>query len=202
MDFCIRVAYNSFNVDPNKEDLRTLIVAVPGAKAVHPWWGGGSPFVIWMQMIGWARGDSLCVSVFPTFTYFTMPNWIEALVGWGLISICFRSVAPLVLIVILVFVTDLGWNVRALYHQSPHPKPSLDICICAALIRQAQQTVRLLMHICRGSPNNICFRMDFFLGAEPNFRNSDRMDHLARFSMFACIIYFAEMFFTCNDFLV
>jgi hypothetical protein len=29
------------------------------------------------QIIGWARGDSLCIKEWPGKTFFTLPNWIE-----------------------------------------------------------------------------------------------------------------------------
>jgi hypothetical protein len=51
------------------------VVAVPGAKAEHPWWNRGN--VCYKQICGWAIGDSLCITEWPEKTYMIFPNWTE-----------------------------------------------------------------------------------------------------------------------------
>lgn len=55
--------------------MERVVVGVPGARANHPWWNQGR--VCYRQINGWAWGDSLCITEWPTKTFLVLPNWIE-----------------------------------------------------------------------------------------------------------------------------
>lgn len=60
---------------------RDAIVAVPGAVATHPYWD--NPI---RQMWGWARGDSLCLSLHPHSTFYRAFDWTEIILLASLIA--------------------------------------------------------------------------------------------------------------------
>ena len=67
IDFCIRTK----NLYPQL-DRNSIIVSVPDAQAVHPYWNN-----ILKQIMGWAVGDSKCLTLLPHSTFYAFPNWIE-----------------------------------------------------------------------------------------------------------------------------
>eukprot|EP01038_Epipyxis_sp_PR26KG_P011463 gene11463-15355_t len=69
VDFCIRTK----NLLP--EYLRrSCIVSAPKAKVLHPFWKR-----IYPQVMGWAKGDTVCLSQLPHSTFYAPPNWIECI---------------------------------------------------------------------------------------------------------------------------
>lgn len=67
VDYCLRIK-DLYPFHTRNE----VIVAVPEARAEHPFWNNIS-----RQVIGWACGDVRCLSALPLKTFFTPPNWIE-----------------------------------------------------------------------------------------------------------------------------
>jgi glycosyltransferase involved in cell wall biosynthesis len=67
VDYCLRIK-DLYPFHTRNE----VIVAVPEARAEHPFWNSIS-----RQVIGWACGDVRCLSALPLKTFFAPPNWIE-----------------------------------------------------------------------------------------------------------------------------
>jgi hypothetical protein len=66
VEFCLRLKALAADKD-------AAIVAVPEARALHPFWGG-----VLRQVAGWASGDVLCLEALPHSTFRALPNWAEA----------------------------------------------------------------------------------------------------------------------------
>jgi hypothetical protein len=172
VDFCLRV----------KNGSDSDIVAVEGAKVVHPWWADGLRHVL-----GWAEGDSLCVDKFPQSTYCTLPNWIETvfclgvacLAGWMWTGMDLRHTFVESAVVVLGLDTALSFRIF-----QKHSQADMFVCLMAALIRSSQQGTRFWFHLRRGRLLHNCGRrMDFFAGQENRFVKVDVQEHFVRFSL-------------------
>ena len=90
IDYCIRVSKTGISGGASG-GTSASIVAVPGACADHPWWDGGQLSSI-RHIMGWAVGESLCVSSIHLreHVYLSAPNAIEfcvfAMVGGVLLE--------------------------------------------------------------------------------------------------------------------
>jgi hypothetical protein len=54
-----------------------IVVGVLGARAAQPWWRGGN--VSFKQIMGWANGDSICLTEWPQKTFLDFPHWVECI---------------------------------------------------------------------------------------------------------------------------
>ena len=67
IDFCLRV--KALLPHHLRE---TALVSVPEAVVHHPFWPN-----IFKQIVGWAKGDALCLEALPHSRFYALPNWIE-----------------------------------------------------------------------------------------------------------------------------
>lgn len=140
------------------------VVAVPGAKAQHPWWREGK--FCYRQICGWAWGDSLCLTEWPEKSFLVLPNWIEficLLIIVAVGKIYYRR--KLFVTAILITITDLLVKTSQFYKTKKGSIPrSVLIAIGASSVISAQECSRMLAIILRKSMFSFSRRMDWFDG--------------------------------------
>lgn len=141
------------------------VVSVPGAKVTHPWWNGGR--VCYKQICGWAWGDSLCITEWPTKTFLAFPNWAEMilllLLTFGLGRIRFPS---LVMTACAIVAFDLLFKAPLFFRGSREVGflRAVVVSIGAGTIISGQELWRVLALMWRFSVFSFCRRTDWFDG--------------------------------------
>jgi len=187
-----------------------VVVGVPGAKVVHPWWNNGET-TCYRQINGWAWGDSLCVQEWPHKTYFTFPNWIEFIVlvilpvsialGWSYIpaGLC----ASLAVAMSEHALSAAHYIPRALQVVQERSRRELTttmksprnrvrdpisfwphvfvVAVGAGTVVSAQEATRLCAALYRLTPLALCRRVDWNDGQQPKFVLDGQLRSLLRF---------------------
>ena len=158
------------------------IVAVPAAKAHHPWWNNGDAGAIF-HILGWADGEVLCVGAeaLRAHIYLTFPNGVECanlalavviLVG-SLVGTWTQAVLAL-LIPVTIIVLDIAWHSSRIgFHRFREPVSSRPwkrtiVRILAALLIMAQEFKRFTVAL-HASPLWLFWRVDWHFGKSPHF---------------------------------
>ena len=142
---------------------RRTVVAVPGAKALHPWWNHGN--VCYKQIIGWAWGDSICLTEWGSRTFYAFPNWIEFIVP--AIIFCtfskqfsFWSTSKAIALIICVDHCSKAYYFFNRSRDGLIWSPS--IALVASSVISCQEATRLVALIRRCTLSSYCRRMDWF----------------------------------------
>jgi LPS sulfotransferase NodH len=140
VDFCIRA-----------QQVYGPCVAVPGARALHPYWD--KPF---QQVIGWASGDVLCLDALPHSTFRAPPNWVEVALACACIGRFDLSIlAPLV---------EVGMLAPRFFYNAPRQNRVV-VSLIATLPPMVQDVMRLASKILRLRLTHLCLHFDWMNGA-------------------------------------
>jgi LPS sulfotransferase NodH len=140
VDFCIRA-----------QQVFGPCVAVPGARALHPFWD--SPL---KQVIGWASGDVLCLEALPHSTFRTPPNWVEvafACACAGRFDLC-----------VLAAIVEVAVLAPRFFYNAPRQN-RIAVSLVATLPPMVQDVQRLLSKILRLRLTQVCLHFDWMNGA-------------------------------------
>jgi LPS sulfotransferase NodH len=172
-----------------------IIVAVPGATALHPWWNEGS--TCYNQINGWAWGDSLCIKEWPDKCFWSFPNWVEfifiVIPLWYLFVetplVSMLNAALSVALIEHVLLTA-NYYPSARLHGQRGVLYQLFVACGAGTILSFQEATRLAAHIRRGNLHCICRRIDWNDGQDPVVKLDSQLRSLLRFVAFACVSFF------------
>ena len=181
-----------------------VTVGVPEAKAYHPWWNGGK--TCYRQIIGWAWGDSLCITEWRKKTFLTLPNWIEHMTF---------LVMPLTLYTGNALAgMAAGLGVALLEHTIkgvryfPAAKEvsggrsfwrSTWVALGAGSVLSAQEITRTVALLRRGSWYSLCRRVDWFDGQKELIQLDVQLGSLLRFGVNAGLTWIAFGVFRARD---
>lgn len=200
IDYCLRVGRGKVG----------SVVAVPGAKACHPWWSGGDMNSLF-HIIGWARGESLCLEsdALKEYVYFTGPNGTELSMILAFFFVVGVAVGPpLTLCSVRSFaLTELGilametaWHCNHVHHRVPQPAKKsilrrIAISVLAAWVIMYQEAGRVAAHLRRGKLTNLFWRLDWVCGKNPDYIARNRIHVIlksALYILFVIYMYFQE----------
>jgi glycosyltransferase involved in cell wall biosynthesis len=147
-----------------------VVVGVPGAMTLHPWWRQGR--TCYNQIRGWAWGDSLCINEWPEKTYMCLPNWIEFVVCiLPAIAYSSGSYYGALLSALLIGLIDhcakaLGFfsTALALPRNDGSALRSIFVAFGASSVISSQEITRLGALVWRLSAFSFCRRADWFDG--------------------------------------
>ena len=171
IDFCIRASKG-----------KGSIISVPGALAYHPWWKNGDVTCL-LHILGWARGESLCISshYLREHVYFSAPNGIEVCISGLFIALLIKviritpiSLFSLILSLLIIFCLETLWhsshvNKRVAFPYKKTITGRIFISICAAWVVMFQEAARFISHIQRGYLQNLFWRFDWVCGKNPDY---------------------------------
>lgn len=172
-----------------------IIVGVPGATALHPWWSNG--MICYNQINGWARGDSLCISEWPDKCFWSFPNWVEFVVIviplWSFFSK--SPLIPALCAMVSVVLLEHGLLTMTYYssacnHVRRGVPFQLFVACGAGTILTFQEVTRLAAHIRRGNLHCICRRIDWNDGEDPAVKLDIQLRSFLRLLLFVSIVYF------------
>jgi hypothetical protein len=169
-----------------------LVVSVPGARTLHPWWKGGNR--CYSQIIGWAWGDSLCLTEWPEKTFRTLPNWAEMIAFLLVSSLYFQSDWKVLLVASLAIVTTehLFLTYKYYPHAARHVKSwfgkKVWVAFGAGTIISSQEITRVTAHIYRGHLHCLCRRMDWNDGQNPHIKLDTQLSSIIRFVVYIGIV--------------
>jgi hypothetical protein len=179
IDFCLRLKSKT-------ED----VVAVPAAVVHHPWWGHDLPSNL-KHVVGWAKGDSLCIGSNPSRAFLAAPNWLEflllmALVSPWLLSSCapasgvgyLGTVVLAIPFVQVAMLTGQHWQ---------HCNSDLVVSVMAAMLLMAQDTTRAACHLARGDLHRLCLRFDWFDGQSVSGTAAIRRRSFVAFAVYCAV---------------
>ena len=205
IDYCLRVGRGKAG----------SVVAVPGAKASHPWWSNGDMNSLF-HIIGWARGESLCLEsdALREYVYFTGPNGTElcmilaflfivgVAVPVGVVPLplmsSFRSFAMAEL---GILVMETGWHCNHVHHRVPQPAKKFlphrfVISVLAAWVIMYQEAGRVAAHLRRGKLTNLFWRLDWVCGKNPEYISRNRVHVILKSALYLVfvvyLVYFQE----------
>lgn len=167
---------------------RRVTVGVPEAKVKHPWWKGGRQ--CYSQIIGWAVGDSLCITEWGTKTFLACPNWIEHVMF--IIPPLSLYTGSWVSGAISGLCVTLFEHTLKTYHYFTDAKRlgaeggllrSLCVAFGAGSILSSQEVTRAVCLARRGSLYSLCRRVDWFDGEEPRIKLDIQLQSIVRFGM-------------------
>ena len=169
-----------------------VIVSVPGATALHPWWNNEE--TCYRQINGWAWGDSLCITQWPNKCFWAFPNWIEFIVfvvplySWWTGNNLLSCLATM----FLVFLTEhLLLTAKYYSPASSHVKRGfwykVFVACGAGTILSFQEVTRVAAHVSRGHFRCICSRVDWNDGQDPMVKLDTQLGSFLRFILFAVI---------------
>ncbi|KAL3924944.1 MAG: hypothetical protein SGILL_000734 [Bacillariaceae sp.] len=172
-----------------------VTVAVPEAKVAHPWWKNGS--VCYGQIIGWARGDSMCITEWPEKTFLAFPNWIEH-VSFFVLPLSIYMRRPVVGIATSLAIITTEFLIKGSHYfedacrivrhrESGGWLRKAAVAIGAGSILSAQEATRTWCMIQRGSVYSFCRRVDWFDGQKPTIRLDIQLNSIFRFALNSCI---------------
>ena len=191
LDYCSRVARHG------------PIKAVPGARAKHPWWSGGSLKAVG-HILGWAEGEVKCIGkqALRQHVFFTLPNGVEivlimltaciVLTGSGVwdVAITLRCLSACAVIIIL----EILWHAsRIADHRlcSPMKDSKFNSAIVralAAVLIMSQECTRFI----RALSNSITWlfwRVDWHFGQNPHWVTASKRNNAARAVFYLFILY-------------
>ena len=193
IDYCLRVGRGKAG----------SVVAVPGAKASHPWWSGGDTGSLF-HILGWARGESLCLEsdALKDYVYFTGPNGTELcmvlafsfvmsfVVGFPLPFSSFRC---FFLAELGIFTLETGWHCRHVHHRVPQPAKKfiarrVAISVLAAWVIMYQEAGRMVAHLRRGKLMNLFWRLDWVCGKNPEYIAKNRVHVILKSTLYLALI--------------
>lgn len=146
------------------------LIPVPGAKITHPW--RDTPARMFWRMFEWAEGDGMLNSKHPAITYRTLPNAVELLLLWALISpatlwaIPLAEAATQLFMEIVVHPLFYGCPSHSLLQESIWPR-RVCVILLACLARNTSDAGRLYGQFVRSEYFFITTRFDWFIGKLP-----------------------------------
>ena len=167
---------------------RRVTVGVPEAKVTHPWWNGGRQ--CYKQIVGWAWGDSICITEWKEKSFLACPNWIEHMalllpplsIGTGKFLEC--ALAGL-----LVAVTEHVIKTIRYYPSATEVTggknivQDLWVALGAGSVLSAQEATRVVALVRRCSLYSICRRVDWFDGQESKIKLDIQLGSIVRFGL-------------------
>lgn len=178
---------------------RRVTVAVPEAKVFHPWWKNGG--TCYSQIMGWARGDSLCIQEWPEKTFLTFPNWAEHVI-FAIIPISLYCRRPFAGFIAAASVVCAELMFKGLHYfddacQVVKERGSSSLCrkivvsIGAGTVLSSQEITRTFSLVQRLSLYSLCRRVDWFDGQKPTIVLDIQLGSVFRFLLHSSITYFA-----------
>jgi len=172
---------------------RRTVVAVPGAKVLHPWWNNGN--ICYKQIIGWAWGDSICLTEWGSRTFFTFPNWIEFIVP-AIIYCSFSNQHTFwrtIKAVILIICVDHCWKSWYFFNRKRDGLiKSPFVALIASSVISCQEATRLLALMQRLTLSSYCRRMDWFDGQAQLQVTDIQIQSLILFLIFCFLVFIAR----------
>jgi hypothetical protein len=147
-------------------------VGVPETVVQHPWGNqGGSCY---HQIIGWAWGDSLCITEWSNKTFLTCPTWVEHCV-FVIPAFALYTTQPLAglraatSVVVLKHVSQMAsyFAGASKVCEGKSTLRKLLVALGAGSVLSAQEVTRTVALIRRGSLDSLCRRVDWFDGQQP-----------------------------------
>ncbi|KAL3909830.1 MAG: hypothetical protein SGILL_007928, partial [Bacillariaceae sp.] len=168
-----------------------VTVAVPEANVSHPWWKNGG--MCYSQIVGWAKGDSLCITEWPEKTFLTFPNWIES-VCFGVLPLSMYFRRPDLGFVTGLTIVTAEFLIKGCHYfedacrivkvrESGGWLRKIAVAIGAGSILSAQEATRTFCLIKRGSLYSLCRRVDWFDGQKPTIRLDIQLNSIFRFAL-------------------
>lgn len=169
-------------------------ISVPEAVVKHPWWNEGK--TCYSQIRGWAWGDSLCITEWPSKTFRAFPNWVEhtTFIVLPLAILTKKPVSGLVVGGCVIFLEHLIKTVRYFPSALKECKGqgvfhTLFIALGAGTVLSAQEVTRVQALVNRASIFSLCRRVDWFDGQEPRIKLDIQFGSALRFALNVCITY-------------
>jgi hypothetical protein len=172
---------------------KLVTVGVPEAKVKHPWWNSGK--TCYRQIMGWAVGDSLCITEWSDKTFLSFPNWIEQsmfllpplALYTGRYSTSF--LAGLGIIALEHVIKTVNYYGDAKKIAGGGFSRNAWIALGAGSILSAQEVTRAAALARRGSLYSFCRRVDWFDGDEPHIKLDVQLSSCLRFGMSLALTY-------------
>jgi glycosyltransferase involved in cell wall biosynthesis/LPS sulfotransferase NodH len=170
---------------------RRAIVGVPEARVRHPWWNQNRP--CYGQIAGWAWGDSLCITEWPSKTFLAFPNWVEhiAFINTPLTFYTGQLAAGLVANAVVMAMEHIC---KAIHYFSDAKKVtngnfarSVFVAFGAGSVLSAQEVTRTVALVRRCSAYSIFRRVDWFDGEEPRIKLDIQLGSIFRFGLNAAL---------------
>ena len=177
------------------------IVAVPAAKAHHPWWNDGKLGAI-LHILRWADGEVLCVGArdLKSHVYLTWPNGVEcAILAFAIVLLTgsltgtWLQAAAALFIPVIIIVLDVGWHASGIGpHRFREPVSEstwkrMLVRVLAALLIMAQEFKRFIVAL-RTSPRWLCWRVDWHFGKSARFVPYMRRTHALRAMAYVALL--------------
>ena len=167
---------------------RLVTVGVPEAKVYHPWWNKGN--LCYRQIMGWAWGDSLCITEWRHKTFFAFPNWIEH----TLFLLPFMSLYTGKYFAGLqagIVVVSLEHAMKAYTFLSEAKElcknegllHTVLVSLGAGSVLSSQEITRAVAIVVRKSHFSLCRRVDWFDGDEPRIKLDIQLTSAIRFGV-------------------
>lgn len=167
---------------------------VPSAIVHHPFWESN----FYCHFFGWASGDGALFSRFPQHTYMSFPNVCELLVLWIPFVLVKYSMIKTVLMVLTLLAADVivdmlhlqefSYRADVLRHKWTCTELVVGHCIANSYI-WVLEFGRLLGHMRRLEPFNLCRRFDWHCGKVEGAHGKFVRTELIKFCTFVMIIF-------------
>jgi hypothetical protein len=165
-----------------------VTVGVPGAKVKHPWWNQSRP--CYRHIMGWAWGDSLCITEWGKKTFLTFPNWIEY-VTFLLPPLTVYTGNPVAGLVAGLGVTLLAHTSKGFHYYSDALRETAGgglfrtiwVALGAGTVLSAQEVTRTFALVRRRSLYSLCRRVDWFDGEEKGIQLNAQLQSLLGFGV-------------------
>lgn len=185
IDFCFQ-----FKKWYSKKQISRLVVGVPGATALHPWWKNGN--VCYGQINGWAWGDSLCITQWPEKCFWAAPNWVEyILLILCPLSVVYRArscvMAALLVVVTKHFILTLKYFPSACRHVRSGFLYQCFVALGAGTVLSFQEVTRVVAHLSRLHFHCLCRRMDWNDGEDPKVKLDTQLGGFLQFALYLVI---------------
>ena len=193
IDFCLRVGRGKAG----------SVVAVPGAKASHPWWSGGDLRSL-LHIIGWASGESLCLEseALKDYVYFTGPNGTEMCILLGVlfllsaivgVSLPLNSIRRFATAEFVIFALETCWHCSHVHHRVPQPAKRfiarrIIVSVLAAWVIMYQEAGRMAAHLRRAKFRNLFWRLDWVCGKNPDYISRNRVHVILRTAFYVAFV--------------
>ena len=159
---------------------------VPEAKVQHPWWNKAN--TCYKQIIGWAWGDSLCITEWPSKTFLTCPNWVEHITFLA-VPFALYSKRPIGGLVACtsIFLIEHIWKGLNYYRDACQMSSGLFrrlfVALGAGSVISAQEGTRTVALVRRCSLFSLCQRVDWFDGQQPRIKLDIQLGSIIRFGV-------------------
>ena len=168
------------------------IMAVPGARADHPWWNGGGPRAI-LHVLAWADGEVMCAGVpwMREHVFWTVPNGVEIvilLLLLGLVALALGMVTVLSLVTVPIPILTFEMLCHASYIGPRRIKPpvsdsawrSVALRLTAAALIMLQDGARFFAVVKSCHISWFFWRVDWHFGQISHFADQKRRGHAVR----------------------